>query len=121
MVRLIVALTILLVLGLAAEVSGEFGESLRVRCHWQPPATGSTPVHYYLQIQDPRSASSIDTTYVVPHQGGTTRVEQEFIFLDGDFWEHYRARVQAMDAVGRLGPWSPWSDVAVFEIPDPEP
>jgi hypothetical protein len=121
MLRLIFALAILMVFSLAAEVAGGFREPLRVRCRWWPPATGSTPVQYDLQIQDPRPASGLDTTYVVPHQGGTDRVEQEFIFLDGDYWEHYRARVRAMDARGRLGPWSDWSGVAVFEIPDPEP
>jgi hypothetical protein len=121
MVRLILALSIFFLGSLAAEVVGGLQEPLRVRCSWWPPETGSTPVAYNLQIQDPRSNSDFDTTYVVPHQGGADRVLQEFTFLDGDFWEHYRGRVQAMDDRGRLGPWSPWSDVVVFEIPDPEP
>lgn len=96
-------------------------EPLRVRCRWFPPTTGSPPVRYHLQIQDPRTPSSLDTTYVVPHQGGAGQTPQEFQFTDGDYWQHYRARVRAEDALGRLGPWSAWSGVVVFEVADPEP
>ena len=96
-------------------------EPLQVRCRWFPPSTGSPAVRYHLHIQDPRTPSTLDTTYVVPHQGGDGQVPQEFLFADGDYWQHYRARVRAEDALGRLGPWSPWSGVVVFEVADPEP
>ncbi len=121
MVRVVLALTVFFLGPLVGEVGGEVPEPLRARCSWWPPEAGSTPVIYHLQIQDPRALSDFDTTYVVPHQGGEARVRQEFEFLDGDYWEHYRARVRAVDARGRLGPWSTWSEVVVFEIPDPEP
>jgi hypothetical protein len=86
-----------------------------------PPTTGSLPEVYHLQIQDPRAMSSFDTTYVVPHTGGAERSLQVFYFLDGDYWEVYRARIRAQDAQGRFGPWSSWSTEVVFEVPDPEP
>lgn len=106
---------------LVGGVRGDPPDSLRVRCTWMPPETGSVPVLYHLQIQDPRAMSAFDTTYVVPHLGGEERQLQMFNFLDGDYWEVYRARVRAMDAQGRLGPWSSWSIEVVFEVPDPEP
>lgn len=99
---------------------GGVREGLRVRCSWFPPESGSLPVRYHLQIQDVETGSPFDTTYVVDHVGGSDRIEQEFVFLDGEFWKRYRARVRAEDAMDRVGPWSDWSEPKAFEEPEPE-
>lgn len=121
MKRLIQILVLAFVSVLAYLAAGQPQAPLRVRMNWWPPQTGSVPVAYRLQVQDPRPVADFDTTFVVAHQGGDERIEQEFVFLDGEFWAHYRARVQAVDVQGRIGPWSPWSAVVVFEISPPEP
>ena len=114
-------LTACLAVGLAGLAAAQPVEPLVVRCTWWPPETGSIPVHYNLNILDPRPEAAFDTTYVVPHLGGEQGLQQEFIFEDGDYWVHYQARVQAVDAQGRAGPWSAWSEIVVYEIPAPEP
>ena len=96
-------------------------EPLRIRCTWSPPEIGSIPVRYYLQIQDTGAESTLDSTYLVDHIGGDARIEQEFFFLDGNYFPYkYRARVRAEDALGRIGPWSAWNEPTSFDEPEPE-
>ena len=118
--RHVVVTMFLLLLLLTMTVGHEAPErSPPVRCTWDAPVEGSLPVEYELQIQEVGVAEGLDSTYVVPHQGGAERGEQEFFFLDGQEGNHYRARVRARDAQGRYGPWSEWSPDWWFEGDDP--
>ena len=93
------------------------GEELRVRCEWWPPPTGSTPVRYLLQVEELNTGRVFP--YTVPHVGVEARIPQVFIFEEGDWFQQYRARVQAVDGQAREGDWSSWSVIYVFEAPEP--
>jgi len=86
-----------------------------IRCSWQAPSGGSPVQSYELQIID--VDGGLDTTITVASRPG---LEQYHLF-DGQFLRRYLSRVRGIDAQGRTGPWSNYSQIYVFEEEEPEP
>ena len=114
--RRLTVMALLILMTSAMTAVGEVQEPLRIRCQWLRPTTGSPVILYQLHIKD--ANTGLETTYVVPAQAGEI---QEFIFTDGEYNHEYQARVRGLDADGDEGPWSGWSELAAFEVDDPDP
>ncbi|HOX26046.1 MAG TPA: hypothetical protein PLL30_09215 [Candidatus Krumholzibacteria bacterium] len=114
--KLVVGLSIFLAVLLQVPAA-EAQSPLEIRCQWWPPQSGSAADRYNLVVEDVNNGDTF--TYSVPHQGGDAHILQEFVFTEGLYGREYRARVRALDDQNRAGPWSTWSVVYVFEVPEP--
>lgn len=77
-----------------------------VTASWDPPTEGSPVVFYVLEIYEAGalflSEQVYETSYLIPAGVFQANVP-------------YTARVRGVDAQGRTGPWSLWSDEYVFD------
>jgi hypothetical protein len=112
---LVLATSIALLGGVLGVALVQAAEGVDIRCRWQAPDSGSPVQVYELQIKD--VDGGLDTTITVPSQPGSEQVQ----VFEGEFLRRYIARVRGIDAQGRSGPWSNFSQVYVFEEEEPEP
>lgn len=96
------------------------GLELAVRVSWLPPRLSTMPTFFDLQVVDIDAA---DTTNVeiagleVGAEGELTAIlAKKLAYL-----RRYTVRVRGKDDAGVVAPWSPWSPIYVFELPDPDP
>jgi hypothetical protein len=121
---LIVAFLLAIVAPLAAPATEAppWGE-LRVRCLWMPPlpGSGSPPVAYILEIMIPEDPEERRWEFQVEHVGGLDEhLEQSFVFEEAEHGLRYQARVRAVDAQGRTGPWSDWNEPGFWDADEPD-
>ena len=94
---------------LAASVPGE-ELTETTWCTWLEPTNG-TPVEYYvLELEKTFGNETLKVAY-----GQNQEIEEESFQFKLEFGYRYRARVAGVDAEGRQGPWSLWSDAYVPE------
>lgn len=123
--RLLIVVLLLAMAAAAAALAIEappWGD-LRVRCLWMPPlpGSGSPPAHYVLEIRIPEDPQERRWEFQVEHVGGLDEhLEQSFLFEDAEHGLRYQARVRAVDAQGRAGPWSAWNDPEDWDAPEPD-
>lgn len=86
---------------LVAFVTAAAAYQVDVTCSWTPPTEGSPVVTYVLEI------SENGGPFV---QVATTEAPQTSVTLTLESWTTYVARVAAIDAQDRQGPWSEPSD-----------
>jgi hypothetical protein len=97
-------LVLLLLLGAANLAQSNDGQPGKIaRTSWDPPVSG-TPVHHYVvQIVELGGADADTTTY--------DNIADEFLDSMVFFGLTYKARVAAVDSLGRQGAFSFWSPI----------
>jgi hypothetical protein len=118
MKRLVIALVLVMLALFAAQLKGDSPElEIQVRCTWWPPETGSLPVHYELQVRIVEDPQGREYVYEVPHVGQAGEHLEQSRIIDAYYGLVYQARVRAVDAQGRAGPWSAWNEPQDWTAP----
>ncbi len=84
-----------LVFGVTA---GEDSDPVEVRCTWCPPSYGAPVEHYVLEVHSEDIVSDVFDD-----------LADTFKVLYLKFGIEYKARIAAVDSLGRQGPWSNWA------------
>jgi Fibronectin type III domain len=98
--------------------SNPLGEELtsEVRYTWDPPETGSSVVHYILELEQLHGNVFVRTLVVdsIPENTYLVPVKQG---------KKYHVHVAGVDALNRQGPWSEWSEIQAPPeiVPDDPP